>query len=286
VNSSPAVEIPGGFAGLLGRVGQWGTLGACAAILSGLAALAVLALPRLRAERVGDMTWSDFVSAPRDRPVYVDGCVEPAVPANDAPLAIAAGLANRRVLSSTRRGRSLGLLLASIGVGLSEAPVVGTPYGPLAYRRDAIKILGVPMDRPLWLVDARLLEQLRDDEVRDLLAVLEREGAAAGVHVGLRSDFASVRRRLNDRFPRLPLVGQSGQGRVGVRRVVGDVQTYGRRRPAALTADAATAAELARAGAKVHLVGQAVPADAPKGIVKYASLDEFKEKLPSGPIGQ
>ena len=267
---------------MAGLVGQWGTLLGCGAILAGLVWLGAVAAPNLRQERRCRMAWTDFVTAPRDRRVYLDGWVSPPAPTEDAPLVVADDATGRRLLSVGRRGRWMGLACESAPAGLMRMNVAGTIYGPLAYQRDAVRILAVGAGQRLWMVDAGLIESLGPKESAGLLASLGRAGAVAAFHVGQRERLAAVRQSLAGPFPDLPVAGRGGSGATDPEALARDIRRYLRQRPIMLTADPVSADQLARGGAVVHLLG----GEAPPGVRRHENLGRFKEFLSTGPIGQ
>ena len=264
---------------LLGWLGAAGTLAIALALPIWLGRMAWLSVPRLVHERQARMVWSDYVTAPTGA-LYLWGWVAPPLEVMDATLVVAADARNHRTLGHTRRGQSLGLRLAGVEAGVFELPIVGTIYGPLAYCRQDVRVMGAPPDRPTWVLDARLADR---PELASLPDALKPYGVVTAAHIGPGS-LVEGRRQVQRVWPGMPVVG----GATGTQ-AAATVRTFRRRlrrQPLLVTADPAIATQAVAAGAGVHLLGAAAPSELKDKVRQHADLEALKVFLASGPIGQ
>lgn len=171
-----------------------------------------------------------------------------------------------------------------------RVPVVyqGVPYSSLAFERQSASILGVPDGRAVTLIDlplARIAARDQTDIWRHTLAALTTYGETALFFDGSADQFAATLAEYRQSGGEMPVVFTKEPIPYVFSRVAGDLR---RRRDNAIsivTANADLASKAGRAGFVAHLITtSSAPTQPIRGVVRHASLEQFKDSLPSPPI--
>jgi len=171
-----------------------------------------------------------------------------------------------------------------------RVPVVyqGVPYSSLAFERQATSILGVPDGRTVTLIDMRLARTAGRDQAdiwRQTIAALASSGQVALFFDGSSDQYAAVLAEYRQSGGDLPVVFRKEPMPYIFRRIASDLA---RRRDNAIsivTANADLAAKTGQAGFGVHLIASGpAPTRPNRGVVRHASLEQFKDSLPPPPI--
>ena len=148
----------------------------------------------------------------------------------------------------------------------------GIPYGPLAFAREPARVLVPPLDRPLYVVEAALVEAALPDDpdaVSGLFEELGRRGLAVCCDTGDVATFRDLRAQLRRLAPGVPVVHVPGQTVLKLA-----VSTIGRvgKDTFLVTGQPALSAQPEARGFVVYLVNPDAPDSGSPRVLTYPSL--------------
>jgi hypothetical protein len=276
----------------VGFLCRWSLLAGAAAATVLVGWAAVRATASVGRNVRATLVMSDWVARPAARAgetARLPGCVQPPV-AFAAPAALA--VAEGRPLTIVRAHG--GNCLAEIDdprEGITQVIVRGLPFSALAFEAPRCRLLCLPRDTRVFLVDARLALAQRREHLggyHACLRAMDARGRAVLFHPGPREDYFRCLRALRAAgSDRAVLYADVPPGRTcTVRRARGSLcPTRRARTPEVVTADAGLARAAAAMGLPTHLVGcDRRPAKASGRLTCHLSLAKLKVSLSSRPI--
>jgi hypothetical protein len=164
----------------------------------------------------------------------------------------------------------------------------GVPYSSLAFGRQTASLLGVPDGRPVIFVDmglARTAARDQADTWRQTLAALTTSGEVALFFDGSTDQFAAALAEYRQSGGEMPVVFRKEPMPYVFSRVARDLARSSDNAISIITANADLATRAGRAGFVVHLITTSpAPTRPTRGVVRHASLEQFKDSLPPPPI--
>jgi len=172
------------------------------------------------------------------------------------------------------------------GPGSHRIVLQGMPYGPLTYERARNTVVIAAPAQPVFLVDARMAQELAEQRLPDLkecALLLGRRGVVAFFHPGRANELDRARAGLRRLGFDTPVVG-SAKSEPGAMDAILRVGSATKQKPTVITSDAALARQAAGQGFRTELVG-ALPIGGPSAMLHvHESLEKFKASLGAQPI--
>lgn len=283
MSDSPRREIAGFFC-------RWALLAGAGTFVALVAAAGLTATTGIAEDVHSRLVLKDWVAAPAKAPsdgITLRGYLVPPISrlGLDVGLVAVAGRPLGR-LHTYAGGCILRFVNPQPGVVTIEAR--GMPYGSLAFERGRCRLLCVPHDRRVFLVDARLLCALGAGASAGfwdaLLTELDAAASVALFHTGPRDAFLDSARALREAGVARPVLFDDRYAGPAytVRRAAG---TLGRGRSGAgmeiVTCDGELALVLAKQGFSTHRIGPGAGPRQPPGTLKqYPSPAAFRDRFP------
>ncbi len=276
----------------VGFLCRWSLLAGAAAATVLVGWAAVRATAGVGEDVRATLVMSDWVvrlSPTARETAYLPGCVQPPV-ASGAHVALA--VTEGRPLTMVRAdGGNCRAEIDDPREGTTRVIVRGLPYSALAFEAPRCRLLCLPHDTRVFLVDARLALAQRREHLggyHACLRAMDARGRAVLFHPGPRGDYFRCLRALRAAGSgRAVLYADVRPGRAcTLRRARRSLcPTRRARKPDAVTADAELARAAAAMGLPTHLVGcDRRPTKASDRLTCYPSLGKLKVSLSSRPI--
>ncbi|MGB2821449.1 MAG: hypothetical protein WBF17_10735 [Phycisphaerae bacterium] len=278
---------------IVGFVCRWLLLAGAGAAVVAVTWASLLAAADVSGESRAQLTLRDWVAPPgpqADGGVYLKAYLDP--PASRSGLDVGLLVAEGHPLGVVRTyAGKCGMLLDNPQAGTIRILARGAPYSAIAFQARRCRLLCVPQDRLVFLVDARMALAAcgrRDEAWPDCLRAMKAVGEVALFHPGPWRNFLQCRRELRAMGLAEPILFDERQpdpictlARVGS----GLCRRHRCDGIEVVTADPELARQSAGARFITHLVADAAPATRQVGpLRRHRSLANLKDFLSRRPI--
>ena len=180
----------------VGLLCRWGLLGLTCLTAAVAASTLLTAAASVKEYRAARLVLPDEVWQP-GRKAYLAGYLHPRAGRNASNVALCGTRGQPRIFA-WGYGSRLHVHSPDSTVGTNYVEVDGLPYGPSSFTRVGAKLIIVPRETAVFLIDARTAIQFlsaQPGNFRDLLASLQRLGQTAFFHPGPLENFVDARRQ-------------------------------------------------------------------------------------------
>jgi hypothetical protein len=262
---------------LAGLLCRWALLAMVAAVACWAAVLAAASVER---ESSANLTPSDALwSSQRPTNVIASAWSDVAADFND--LEVALGFVPGGPIRMLKaRDQTVVFVMPTPPAGVYPIRIEGIGYGPLAFLQTTCRLVALPPDHPVWLIDATAVQpalKARPPEVAALLAELKRHGMVACYHEGPLPAFAELVDDIR-RLDRQVLILRDRE-KDAHKRIVYYLQRKGAQYPYLVTGRADLARTAAAAKFVTYLIDPAATETEEVYLRTYATLSALTEHL-------